>query len=290
MHFTLSCYRLTISMSQTKSMQISGLFSVTNSINAFIESWISCGNYEKSIDLFCSYWYFVDMKKESLALYLFKLFLIFGLFVWTGMLYWSSLIVEENIQSLRTEVSEIKQKMQGQSTQMVSHVQTTQKAEEAVTGSYAHMDPNLPNLLEKDPFYETTLPKLLGPNFVPHGTMHESTLGKPENLHPFSEWGEVQNWVGKCNVTVATLAFGKYDSFAPAMAVKIERRGNAFWVFLRDDAYWQPITPDLFTEKIDLAPVFSQKHQVTAYDYKFQYDAVMNPYNQEGGRLLSAIP
>lgn len=236
------------------------------------------------------------MKRETFALYLFKLFLIFGLFVWTGMLYWSSLLVEEDNHTLLHEMDELKQEfaeLKKQNEKIRNAVknapQETPSKQTVETKSAAInrplMDPALPNLLKEDPFYETTLPKLLGEHFTPHGTLHESTVGKPGDLHPFSNWAMVVGWTGLCNVSVCNLAFGKYETYAPNMAIKMERRGNEFWIFLRDDVYWQPLSPDLFTEKVNLAPMFLKKNQVTAHDFKFHFDAIMNPYNQEAGAL-----
>jgi peptide/nickel transport system substrate-binding protein len=238
------------------------------------------------------------MKRETFTLYLFKLFLIFGLFVWTGMLYWSSLLVEEGNRTLVKEMKTLKQdfvelkkqneKVRNSIKNLPSQTQENQQVEEhqsTATIQRPFMDPNLPNMLKEDPFYETTLPKMLGDNFTPHGTIHESTIGKPDDLHPFSNWGVVNGWIGMCNVSVSGLAFGKYETFAPNMAIKMERRGNEFWIFLRDDVYWQPLSPDLFTENIKLAPQFLRKNKVTAHDFKFHFDATMNLNNQEAGAL-----
>jgi peptide/nickel transport system substrate-binding protein len=175
------------------------------------------------------------MKRETFTLYLFKLFLIFGLFVWTGMLYWSSLLVEEGNRTLVKEMKTLKQdfvelkkqneKVRNSIKNLPSQTQENQQVEEhqsTATIQRPFMDPNLPNMLKEDPFYETTLPKMLGDNFTPHGTIHESTIGKPDDLHPFSNWGVVNGWIGMCNVSVSGLAFGKYETFAPNMAIKME--------------------------------------------------------------------
>src|SRR5581483_7203955 len=87
-----------------------------------------------------------------------------------------------------------------------------------------NVDPSLPNLLKVDPFYAVTFPKMLGPSFRPWGTQHDATIGRPDNLHPFSNWREVSNWQGLCLASLATMQFGKYETMAPDMALKMEAR------------------------------------------------------------------
>ena len=151
-----------------------------------------------------------------------------------------------------------------------------------------HIDPSEPNLLEEDPFYAGTLQKLLPPNFKPHGTLQSATIGKYEDLHPFSNWAEVVSWNDLCNVSVARGMFGKYETLSPDMAIKMELRkpeGKAqeFSVHLRDNVYWQPLRTDFFTENLALAPQFLRKNKVTAHDFKFFFDAIMNPDVQQKG-------
>lgn len=237
------------------------------------------------------------MKRETFGLYIFKLLLIFGLFVWTAMLYWSSLLVEEDNQTLQKEMNDLKaefadlKKQNEKNRSSINTIKTNElqqtKETKSTTSDRPFIDPKLPNILQEDPFYETTLPKLLGENFTPHGTLHDSSLGKPDDLHPFSNWAQVVSWTDLCNTSVARSLFGKYESFAPNMAVKMERRGNEFWIHLRDDVYWEPLSPDMFSGKINLAPQFLRKNKVTAHDFKFRYDATMNPFNQESGALAA---
>jgi len=91
-----------------------------------------------------------------------------------------------------------------------------------------------------------------------------------------------------CTVRVADLQFGKYETMAPDMAIKIEARPrldipevNEYWVHLRDDVVWQPLNQVQFGDHLKLDPRFFEKHSVTAHDFKFFYDAVMNPYLSE---------
>lgn len=254
------------------------------------------------------------MNKEPIGLYIFRFVLGFGLFALMGMLYWSSLLVENNLSEIRKELAEIKNdiftlRLEGekQRNDLLNDLkkecqQAAQSAHKAANGlqdatpissndKIVKESNTYPNLLLPDPFYTDTLPKLLGTSFNPVGTQHLSSVGKPDNLHPFSNWSQVVSWHDLCTVTAARLAFGKYETFAPEMAQRIEERINAatgrpeFWIFLRNDVYWEPLKPDYFAFPIYLAPQFLRKNQVTAEDFKFYYDAMMNPYMQEPGAV-----
>ena len=152
-----------------------------------------------------------------------------------------------------------------------------------------HIDPSLPNLLEPDLFYKKTLPKMLGKSFRPNGKRQNATIGKPDHLHPFSNWSSVSSWIGMCNLTVASLEFGKFETMAPNAAIKLEKRTTngsesiEFWVHLRDEMYWEPLNPEHFPDDIELSPHFLRQHQVTAHDFKFHFDAIMNTNVQEAG-------
>ncbi|SCC90006.1 hypothetical protein SCG7086_AK_00110 [Chlamydiales bacterium SCGC AG-110-P3] len=151
----------------------------------------------------------------------------------------------------------------------------------------AHIDANLPNLYTVDPFYQETLQRTLPEGFIPRGTRQEASLGHPDNLHPFSGWRDTSMWVGMCNVSVGGGHFGKYETYAPEMALKLEERIDPatgipeYWVHLREGVYWQPLNPSHFPDTVQLAPHFLKKHPVTSHDYKFFLDAVLNPFNQE---------
>ncbi|MBA3815328.1 MAG: permease, partial [Parachlamydiaceae bacterium] len=143
------------------------------------------------------------------------------------------------------------------------------------------------NLLQNDQFYLETLPKLLGKDFIAQSTLRSASLGKPNNLHPFSNWRDTSSWIDMCNVTVAKSKFGIFEAFAPNMATKMEERINTktglpeYWIFLRNDVFWAPLKIEYFPDGMQLAPEFLRKHQVTAEDYKFFYDIMMNTYVQE---------
>ena len=237
------------------------------------------------------------MKKEPLFLYIFQIFLKIALVAFLVLLYWSSLVVEEKSQEtintllqLKSEIEELKEisRQQSLGNAPLERPEETPKKEISVK---EQVKEEFPNLLEKDPFYEKTLPKLLGQGFKPQGTFHSSTIGKPASLHPFSNWADVGNWTGMCSVSVARGKFGKYETYAPDMAIRMEQRfaeGTKvpeFWIFLRKGVYWQPLSKALFSEDIALAPHFLKKHLVTAHDFKFFFDALSNPYNQEPGAV-----
>lgn len=254
------------------------------------------------------------MNKEPIGLYIFRFILGFGLFAFMAMLYWSSTLIEDNVKDLQAELGQLKNdvfslhsemdKMRGDILQAILENQksvpdsamdsvsypviTKQAAPLLSLQSRPHIDPELPNLLNEDPFYALTLPKLLGPHFQRKGTFRNAILGKPDNLHPFSNWLHIATWTGQCTVSVAKMQLGKYETLSPDMAIKLEERKNGdsgkieYWVHLRDGVFWHPLRQDFFSEGVELAPHFLRKHQVTAYDFKFYLDALMNPYVQEG--------
>jgi peptide/nickel transport system substrate-binding protein len=229
------------------------------------------------------------MHKEPIALYIFRLFTSLGLFVFMCMLYWSFTLIEKgnqriqsDLESLHSEVSSLQSAITEGSRGVLF---STNKPASNLQRSY--IDSALPNLLNEGEFYHTTLPRLLGTNFKPQGNFRSATIGKPDNLHPFANWASVIQWTSLCGVTVSKLQFGKYETMAPDMAIKMEERINPksqhpeYWIHLRDNVYWEPLSKNLFSETINLAPHFLKKHQVTAHDFKFWFDAMMNPYNQE---------
>lgn len=223
--------------------------------------------------------------KESYFAYIFRFILIIALLGFMAMLYWSSLLVEEDLKTIKRDLSSIK--LQLRSSPPVSHASTP--TSEKTSGSYSNrkMDPSLPNLLKEDPFVAETLPKMLGPDFVPQWIRKASNVGKPDNLHPFNGWGFVQDWISYCLVSVSRYQTGKYETFSPNMAIKVEERmveGSLvpeYWVHLRDDVYWQPLEQSWFQNTIALDQHFLKKHKVTAHDFKFNFDAFMNPFISE---------
>lgn len=227
------------------------------------------------------------MNKEPLSLYLLRFFCGFVILIFMGMLYWSSTLIEENIRAIRSDIAMIKSELKtGQAAYRSDRPAFHQEANEQKTLPIAAK-----NLLKEDIFYKETLPRLLGKDFVPHGIQHEAVFGRPDNLHPFGNWYNVIQWQQLCSVAVAQGQFGKYETLAPNMAIVMEERTNPetgipeFWVFLRDEVYWAPLQPEFFSSIPDLSPHFLEKHQVTAEDFKFFYDALMNPYMQEPGAV-----
>jgi len=248
------------------------------------------------------------MNKEPLALYIFRVVLGLGLFAFMCMLYWSSTLVEDRMEAIQTELTQIKNDFYtlrsnvdksrvdilqsiskrcafsaAKASELTTDVQPQEKTDDA--------DHQYPNLLKPDPFFDTTLPKLLGNDFIPRGIQHVASVGKPDNLHPFSNWSQVGAWQGLCGISVARSQFGKFETLSPDMGLRMEERTNEktgapeFWVFLRDDVFWQPLQQRFFSSDLRLAAHFLKKHQVTAEDYKFFYDAMKNPYVQEQGAV-----
>lgn len=235
------------------------------------------------------------MGKEPIGLYLIRLISTFFLLFFMGMVYWSSLLIEQDLRSINHEINRLADAIEKQERPETSpephQTSFLPKPKLQTTTARRQIDPILPNLLNEDLFYTKTLPNLLGPSFKPSGTMHSSSIGKPDNLHPFANWSDVVGWNRLCVPSAATLEFGKYETMAPQLAIKMEERkrkegeGKEYWVHLRDDLFWQPVEPGMLPEKIDLSPHFLKQHRVSADDFKFWYDAMMNPFNNEPGAL-----
>lgn len=232
------------------------------------------------------------MNKEPLGLYILRFVLAFGLFAFMCMLYWSSLLLEEDMQGLRADMDQVKNELlnlQVGQRQDVGTVSTP--VAKTTTSQRPHIDPKLPNLLHDDPFYMETLPKMLGKDFRIKGTFREAVVGKPDNLHPFSNWSQVSSWNDLCTVALVKQQFGIFETMTPDMAIKIEERKidnttlSEFWIHLREGVFWQPLKQEFFSESIHLAPEFLKKHPVTAHDFKFYFDALMNPSVQEAGAV-----
>lgn len=248
------------------------------------------------------------MNKEPIGLYIFRYAVGFGILAFMAMLYWSSLVLEEKEREIQADLAEIKNDLFTLRSEInkthddVMHalLESLQRPIQNQTPPYPAlkaatskklMDESLPNLLQEDPFYTKTLPQLLGTNFKPAGFFQLAAVGRPASLHPFSNWQNVSSWYDQCSVSVAGLQFGKYETFAPDMAQKIELRRSAdektveYWVFLRDNVYWHPLSTRMFSESINMDAHFLRRHKVTAHDFKFYFDAVMNPYVQEPGAV-----
>lgn len=218
------------------------------------------------------------MRKDPF-IFSFLRILLLSLFVWLiAMLYWSSLLVEKDLIKINKELAEIRNDLAGKT--MFSG--KSEEIAEKVAKSRPHMDPKFTNLLEEDPFYKTTLPKMLGPGFKPSGVRREALYAKPENLHPFGAFYESSKWIGSCSVSVASNRFGFFEQYAPGAAIKVEERrddkGVEYWIHLREGLVWQPIEQDWFPSSIKLDSHFLKKHPVTAHDFKLYFDVVMNPF------------
>jgi peptide/nickel transport system substrate-binding protein len=232
------------------------------------------------------------MNKEPLFLYISRFLVSLGILFFLVMIYWSSALQEQDMQSIRSEVAALRTDVNS----VQDHIKRI--AEEGVRfgnpvemqapsnslKTRSQIDPSLPNLMDPDPFYEKTLPELLGPNFKPLGIIQGASTGKYDNLLPFADWAELATWNEWCSVAVAKQMFGKYETFTPDMAIKMEERKSAdghgveYWIHLRDNVFWQPLSKNFFPSGFDLSDHFLKKHPVTADDFKFYFDAVMNPY------------
>lgn len=241
------------------------------------------------------------MQKGQLGWAVFRYLVGIGLLFFIGMLYWSSLLVEKDLQVVRTQLSSIDlsiKDVQGQLSRISDSKVSFQSNSSSPIGSKpseslirSKIDPNLPNLLHDDAYYSETLPKLLPANFKPQHTRQLADIGRPDNLHPFINLAPYTNYVSMCQLQLTAMEIGKYETMAPYLAVKMEERpveggkGVEYWVHLREGVYWQPLKQAHFAKGANLAPIFLQKHPVTAWDVKFFVDAVLNPFVQEGAAV-----
>lgn len=268
------------------------------------------------------------MNKEPIGLYIFRFILGFGLFGFMCMLYWSSVLLEGETKAIQSDLASLKNDIYnlGQSThkirddviQTILHEQnkwqeliryTYGKDNEAASNNSfsipsplmapnqpssqsakSTIDATLPNLLQEDPFYTITLPKLLPKDYKPHGTLYRATIGKPDNLNLFSGWSQVSSWNSLCIPSASKSQFGKYETMAPELAIKLEERKSPgtgepeFWVHLRENIFWEPLNQKFFPNA-KIAAHFLRRHQVTSEDFKFYFDAIMNPYLQDQGAV-----
>lgn len=154
-----------------------------------------------------------------------------------------------------------------------------------------HMRDEYPNLLTEDKFYAHTLATLLPKGFIPKGHFHLADLTAPDNLHPFVNWATPASWVHQCTGSVATSHFGRYETFAPDMALKIEKRPSKdetlteYWVHLREGLEWQPLKKEMFPPEMEVSPFFMKPRPVTAEDFRFYFDAMMNPWVEVAGAV-----
>lgn len=235
------------------------------------------------------------MNNEPIGLYIFRFIMGFGLFAFMAMLYWSSVLVEQDLKYVQSDLTLIRNDIQGVKSDLIKirtdlfkylseHPHATFSSSAAKEN---HTEPLAStNLLSPDPFYTKTLPEMLGPHFKPYGIRKEATIGKPDNLHPFSSWAHISSWISLCSLGMAGQQIGIYETLTPDLALSMELRKTEdgqpeYWLKLRQNVYWQPLNPRHFSQDIELAPIFLEKHPVTAHDVKFFFDAVMNPHVEE---------
>lgn len=228
------------------------------------------------------------MKKQGILDKVLKCAVVTSL----GFLYWSSNLLEKDIKFLKKDLSLlqedlkevlriVRQKSLPMSGSVPASTLLNQESTAIPCSSYE-------NLLIPDPYVEATLPSLLEENFTPKGVLRTAYVGKPDNLSPFNGFESVANLYDLCVAPLAQAHVGKYEVYAPCLASRIEEHlaqdGSGckeFHVYLRKDVFWAPINPNLFPKHVKIADVFLQPHPVTAHDFKFYYDAVMNPYTAE---------
>jgi len=223
---------------------------------------------------------------------IFRFVVGFLVVLFLGMLFYSSHLIESDLKEVQRDLDQIEsqlQQLRAQVSQRAIAYPPAGAAERASAMPLAYADPTLPNLLSEDHFYSDVLPEILPDSFTSSGVIRYGETGRPEDLHPFGGWRFIGQAYGWCGVSVASTEFGKYGTMAPGMALKIEERPIAgsdrteYWVFLRGDVYWQPLRQSLFPSNVLLDPHFLKRHLVTAHDFKFRWDAMMNPHVHETG-------
>lgn len=231
------------------------------------------------------------MKKEPIFLYFIRFFcslLFLGLI---GMLYWSSLVIEDRLQIIQSDLAQLRSETDKIRIDMTkAPLDRTLKDVNKDLFEQKVADSDSENLLKKDPFEIKTLPLMLGTDFKPSGIRRNATIGKPDHLHPFNNWKDISDWYELCGGSVAKLAVGQYEVMAPNFAERMELRKDErgdpeYWVFLRKDLFWKPLKQRFFGTDLKLAPWFLQKHPVTAHDFKFFFDALSNPHVSESGAV-----
>ncbi|MEG0554178.1 MAG: ABC transporter substrate-binding protein [Victivallaceae bacterium] len=230
------------------------------------------------------------MKKSFFLYKVLSLVLVLVLIL----LYWSSDLVERDVKSLKIGVDglrdDVKELLNVVSKNHIKEnysdlkIANLRKPESTVICG----DPVYPNILSEDPYLENTLPNLLSNDLQPSGTLRLACVGRPDNLNPFNGFHRVVAFYDQCVPGLAALHVGKFEEFAPELALKIEEHSTndgsgekEFRIFLRKDIYWQPLNPDFFPKSFVLDDVFQKPHPLTAHDFKFFYDVVMNPYISE---------
>ena len=246
------------------------------------------------------------MNKEPIGLYLFRYVVGIGILFFMLMLNWSNNLIEHDLKKISRELQQIKTELDliqsdaresdrdllnalytARPASQITTVNNSEHLEKTHTASLE--DPQYPNLMSEDPFYTSTLNKILPKNFTIQGTRRSAVVSKPDNLHPFNNLVSVSSLYNRCRSSVAQLKFGQYETMSPDMATKIEARPSKvagvpeYWVHLRHDMNWEPLQPNFFPDDFVLAPHFLKQHPVTAHDFKFFFDALSNPHVEESG-------
>lgn len=225
------------------------------------------------------------MKKNDAFWSIVKAILLAVIALFLILNYWSSDQVEERLIKMQKKMDMMELKMENIHSAPAPSFEPKKET--------AEVDSPYPNIFVPDPFEDVTFPKMLGPNFKPYPLKFLATIGKPENLHPFSNWYMVSQAYSYCVGAAGKTKTGFYEIYSPFYATRIENRvaedgkSGAYWVFLRKDLFWLPLKQSLFPDNIELAPQFLKSHPVTAHDFKFNFDTQMNPFSQEAAAVIS---
>lgn len=208
------------------------------------------------------------------------------------LLYWSSDLIERDVKSLKTGLDglreDVRELIKTVSKNKCSNTASSGKQIVAPLQKEIVGDPLRPNLLIADPYLEKTLPNMLGEDFSTSGSLSFAFVGRPDNLNPFNGFARVCSLYDICVPGLISPHIGKFEEFAPELAVKIEEiivedgtGDKEFRIYLRKGVYWSPLNPKHFPKSFNLDEHFCRPHLVTAHDFKFFYDVVMNPYVSE---------
>lgn len=216
------------------------------------------------------------------------------------MIYWSSLEKETQLLELRRQVVDLNNELSS----LINNWQFQnlhQKQLKEVKSAPLTSSKDVISLFQPDPFYESTLPKLINQHFRIAGRRVQPFLTKPDNFHPLNNNAQISQLWDLCMRSMGRTHVGFYDRLAPSLATQIELRPRAqyakdhsiqtlektgeFWVFLRQDLFWDRVNISMFPDGFKLHDHFLQKQPVTAWDVKFYYDAIMNPHVEQGGAI-----
>lgn len=212
------------------------------------------------------------------------------------LIYWSSLVKEEQSLQTHRKLVEIENKLSQMANTWQFGALHQMEPHDSTVAESSSQNKTI-KLLSSDPFYRTTLPRLLGYDFKIAGSRRQPYIIKPENLHPLTNEAQISPLWDLCMRSMGRTHVGFYNRLAPSLAVQIEIRPRKelpegdvektgeFWVFLRKDLFWDPLNTNLLPSHLKVDPFFLEKHPVTAWDVKFYYDAIMNPYVQMPGAI-----